>query len=66
LEANGGARPAGTDREAGGISGNFTQKEIESLVNILRAGALPMSLRPQPISETTIEEEKKELRPETM
>ena len=38
----------------GQISGSFTSKEVDSLVNILRAGALPATLKPQPVSESTM------------
>jgi SecD/SecF fusion protein len=38
----------------GQISGTFTNKEVDNLVNILRAGALPASLKPQPVSESTM------------
>lgn len=38
----------------GQISGSFTQKEVDSLVNILRSGALPATLKPQPVSESTM------------
>jgi SecD/SecF fusion protein len=38
----------------GQISGNFTQKETDSLVNVLRAGRLPATLKPQPVSESSI------------
>jgi SecD/SecF fusion protein len=41
-------------RTDGQITGNFTQKEVERLVNILRAGALPATLKPQPVSENTM------------
>jgi SecD/SecF fusion protein len=41
-------------RTAGQISGNFTKKEVDKLVNILRAGALPASLKPQPVAESTM------------
>jgi len=41
-------------RQHGQISGNFTQREVDQLVNILRAGALPASLKPQPVSESTM------------
>ena len=41
-------------RDRGQISGNFTQKEVDQLVNILRAGRLPATLKPQPVSESTI------------
>ncbi len=40
--------------QQGVISGNFTQKEVDQLVNILRAGRLPATLKPQPVSESTI------------
>jgi SecD/SecF fusion protein len=36
------------------ITGNFTQKEVNSLVNILRSGALPATLKPIPVSESSI------------
>jgi len=38
----------------GQISGSFTRKEVDSLVNILRSGQLPATLKHQPVSETTI------------
>ncbi len=41
-------------RTSGTISGNFTQKEVDQLVNILRAGQLPATLKPLPVSESTI------------
>jgi SecD/SecF fusion protein len=41
-------------RQHGQISGSFTRKEVDNLVNILRSGALPATLKPQPVSETTI------------
>jgi SecD/SecF fusion protein len=41
-------------RSQGQISGNFTQKEVDQLVNILRAGRLPATLKSQPVSESTI------------
>src|SRR5207247_994382 len=41
-------------RNQGQITGRFTQKEVDSLVNILRAGRLPATLKPQPVSESTI------------
>jgi len=40
---------------SGVITGNFTQQEVDTIVNLLRAGALPASLQPLPISETTVE-----------
>jgi SecD/SecF fusion protein len=39
---------------SGQISGNFTRKEVDSLVNILRSGRLPATLKQQPVSETTM------------
>jgi SecD/SecF fusion protein len=41
-------------RSEGQISGNFTQKEVQRLVRILRAGALPATLKPLPVSENTM------------
>ena len=41
-------------RDRGSISGSFTQKQVDELVNILRAGRLPATLKPQPVSESTI------------
>jgi SecD/SecF fusion protein len=41
-------------RTHGQISGSFTAKEVDALVNILRAGRLPATLKPQPVSENTI------------
>lgn len=41
-------------RTHGQISGNFTRREVDELVNILRSGALPATLKPQPVSESTI------------
>ncbi len=38
----------------GEITGEFTQRAIDDLVAILKAGALPASLKPQPVSENTI------------
>jgi SecD/SecF fusion protein len=39
----------------GQLTGNFTKAEVERLVKVLRSGALPGRLKPQPVSETTIE-----------
>src|SRR6056297_2858636 len=39
---------------AGIISGNFTTEEVDELVNILQAGALPAALTQQPIAENQI------------
>jgi SecD/SecF fusion protein len=41
-------------RTNGQISGGFTQKTVNELVTILRAGALPATLRPNPVSENTM------------
>jgi SecD/SecF fusion protein len=41
-------------RTDGEISGNFTRPEVERLVRILRAGALPATLKPIPVSENTM------------
>lgn len=41
-------------RSQGQISGNFTQKEVERLVSVLRAGALPATLKGLPVSESTV------------
>jgi SecD/SecF fusion protein len=41
-------------RNDGQISGNFTQVEVNRLVSILRSGALPATLKQQPVSENTI------------
>ena len=39
----------------GQITGNYTPEEVDRLVNILRSGALPATLKPIPVSETTVE-----------
>lgn len=41
-------------RDQGQISGRFTKEEVDQLVAILRAGALPATLNPVPVSENTI------------
>jgi SecD/SecF fusion protein len=41
-------------RDRGQISGEFTPAEQEALVTILRAGALPATLKQNPVSENTI------------
>ncbi len=41
-------------RDSGQIHGSFTKVEVDTLVNILRAGALPATLKPQPVSENTM------------
>src|SRR5207245_9401592 len=38
----------------GQISGSFTNREVDQLVNILRAGALPATLKQTPVSEHPI------------
>ncbi|MBY0523254.1 MAG: hypothetical protein K2R98_07640 [Gemmataceae bacterium] len=45
-------------RDQGVITGHFTEKEARQLVTILRAGALPASLKPLPVSEITLEPKK--------
>jgi SecD/SecF fusion protein len=42
-------------RKDGIITGNFTRQEVDSLVQILRAGQLPAALTPQPIAENVID-----------
>ena len=41
-------------RDSGSISGNFKIAEVNSLVNILRSGALNAELKPDPVSENTV------------
>ncbi|MEX2112070.1 MAG: protein translocase subunit SecD [Pirellulales bacterium] len=43
-----------TIRGRGQITGNFTDKDVEFLVDVLNAGSLPATLRPEPISEHQI------------
>ncbi|HEV3084988.1 MAG TPA: protein translocase subunit SecD [Gemmataceae bacterium] len=38
----------------GVIEGKFTKDEVDRLVRIFRAGALPATLKPQPVSESTM------------
>src|SRR5262249_17898320 len=38
----------------GQISGSFTNSEVDKLVNILRSGALPATLKKKPVSENTM------------
>jgi hypothetical protein len=40
------------------IDGNFTKQEVERLADILRSGALPATLKPQPVSEISLEPQK--------
>jgi SecD/SecF fusion protein len=48
--------PVINDRISGNgiIEGNFTNVEVDRLVNVLRAGALPATLKQVPVSENTI------------
>jgi SecD/SecF fusion protein len=46
-------------RDRGSISGSFTQKQVDALANILRAGVLPRTLLQLPVQELTIEPNKK-------
>jgi len=41
-------------RDRGEISGGFTQKTVQELVTILRAGALPATLKEKPVSENSM------------
>src|SRR5262249_36236952 len=41
-------------RTDGQISGRFTKEQVDDLVRILRAGALPATLKKDPVSENTI------------
>ncbi len=38
----------------GQITGNFTRREVEDLVNVLRSGRLPATLKSDPVSENTM------------
>jgi SecD/SecF fusion protein len=40
--------------DSGIIEGGFTKKEVDRLVSVLKAGALPASINPVPVSETTM------------
>ena len=42
-------------RKDGRITGNFTREEVDSLVQILKAGQLPAALTKQPIAENQID-----------
>ena len=44
----------GTIGSEGQITGRFTQKEINELLNVLNAGALEVPLKPEPVSEFSI------------
>ncbi len=39
--------------DSGRITGNFTQKEVEELVDIINAGSLPAALEPTPVRDMT-------------
>ncbi len=41
-------------RTQGQISGNFTRREVDKLVNVLRGGALPTTLKKEPVAQKTI------------
>jgi SecD/SecF fusion protein len=41
-------------RGSGVIEGKFERSEVERIVNLLRSGALPATLKPLPVSENTI------------
>ncbi|MFN4258986.1 MAG: protein translocase subunit SecD [Gemmataceae bacterium] len=41
-------------RESGQITGDFSAEEVKTLVDILRSGALPATIKPKPVSENTI------------
>jgi SecD/SecF fusion protein len=41
-------------RTDGRITGNFTEEEVNDMVSILRSGALPATLKRQPVSENTM------------
>jgi SecD/SecF fusion protein len=41
-------------RDRGQISGNFERSYVERIVNLLRSGALPATLKPLPVSENKI------------
>ena len=46
-------------RDAGRITGEFTKVEVDALVAVLRAGALPVPLKPAPVQEITVPPKKK-------
>ena len=41
-------------RDSGEISGGFTQRQVEELVIMLRAGSLPVRLKPAPVEERSV------------
>lgn len=43
-----------TISESGQITGDFTGPQVDRYVDVLRSGALPATLKPQPVSETTM------------
>lgn len=42
-------------RDSGMISGNFTQQDVDQIVDVLQAGRLPLALEKMPVSEQTVE-----------
>jgi len=48
-------RVQGPIREKAQFTGNFSNAEVDSMVAMLRSGALPALLKPQPVSETAVE-----------
>ncbi len=42
-------------RKYGQITGNFTDAEVDQIVQLLQAGALPVPLKPVPVSEADVE-----------
>ena len=49
------ARINNTISDSGQIIGSFTQNDIDFIVNILKAGSLPALLRPNPVTENSID-----------
>jgi SecD/SecF fusion protein len=41
--------------DSGRITGNFTQKEVDEIVQIINAGSLPAALEPEPVRDMTTE-----------
>ena len=41
--------------DTGRITGNFTQKEVDEIVDIINAGSLPAALEPTPVRDMTTE-----------
>jgi SecD/SecF fusion protein len=42
--------------DAGRITGNFSQREVREIVDIVNAGSLPAALEPTPVRDTSIED----------